>query len=39
MSSNEPDGIDDINQADQVEHIQVDYSHITLLSLAVNLKI
>ena len=32
MSSNEPDGIDDINQADQVEHIQVDYSHITLLA-------
>ena len=33
MSSNEPDGIDDLNQADQVERVQVDYSHITLLAL------
>ena len=33
MSSNEPDVIDDLNQADQVEHVQVDYFHITLLAL------
>ena len=33
MSSNEPDVIDDLKQADQVEHVQVDYSHITLLAL------
>ena len=31
MPSNEPDVTDDLNQADQVEGVQVDYSHIAFM--------